>query len=265
MKFLKGLAVLGLTSMLFFNSIGLADDIKKEESKEIILEVKPEAGKISNYSGSFEMECFVMHNIKMGNFKMWMDMDINEEVIEDEDCELTIKQRLYKKGNVAYHWNLFESEKMDEIVENSFKADEPNLIYDILKFLPDKPINLFERWNKDIGIDFLRLSSSLFNYPIENIERKQLESALFGLDKEKHKATIYFNMNDDMKDYNNKNFVVRNGSFFFLGNTNIEYEKKELIDVEMHFSYLFDGNIKGEDIFIRLSSDFNLKNDEYKE
>ena len=166
MKFLKGLAVFGLTSTLLLSSIGLVEDIKKEESKEIILEIKPEVGKISNYSGSFEMEGFMMSGLRTGDFKMWIDMAISEEVIEDENYNLEIKQRLSKKGNVAYYWKMFESEKIDEIVENSSKENTPSLMYDITSFIPDKPVSLMEKWEKDIGVDFFRISSSLFCYPI---------------------------------------------------------------------------------------------------
>ena len=167
MKFLKGLAVFGLTSTLLLSSIGLAEDIKKEESKDIVLEVKPEIGKVSNYNESLEMEGFVMSGLKTGEFKMWMDIAINEKVTEDENCDLEIKQRLSKIGNVAYSWKGFESEKIDEVVEDSFKDNLQNSIYDIASFLPDKPVSLMEKWEKDIGVDFFRISNSLFGYPFE--------------------------------------------------------------------------------------------------
>jgi len=274
MKFLNGLAVFGLTSLFVFYPVDNAN-IKQEARVEennnrITLEVKPVAGKVNKYHGEINLERCLISGVNINKIEIWDKFNIKEEILDADGPKLRIKQSISNLGNFASFRNLnfFNSEKIEEkneeVIETNILEDNQSA-YSIANFLPDKPVNRLDKWEKDIGMDFFSISKYWFKFPVERFEKKPLEFLFNALYESKNNkiAAIKFNIEESINNYSDGDIFIEKGIFYFIGHLGIEYAKKELIEFNGYFGYLFDGEFKERDIFIRLDGNFKVYNNKF--
>lgn len=261
---------LGLISMLnLCHFQGLAKDIKKEQAdKKISLEIKPVIGKISNYSGNSKLNIIILNEI-LSAFEIKDVFLVKEEVMGVNGLDISIKQGLFKQRDAICYWDKYKLEKktnenMEDIL--NINADKDNIsVYNAIKLLPNKPVGLFEQWERDININFSIASNSLFKYSL-GLENKHLELILTELNKrnDKETAKIVFYMIDDIKDYQNEDISIDYGSFYIFGDMKIENMKKELVDFNCEAGYFFNGKVNDKPVLLKINIATTLKNDKYR-